>query len=470
MRKKIRLTEQSLYRMVKETLNALRESYNETRGGEIENDYADGISIFDRQMANNVKNRRFAELTRQVNKIKNLYQNLINPTDFDAQTAIEFLPVYLEGAEHQLDQLNINVGAISKLQNKLPMLQTCIEQNNIKQIEDIAEHCLLYVDVIEEILGDIGGISESVIRKALRESVTKFICEDNGRTAIIFHRVDWDGFNCGAIALMANPHADLIGWTWKDPLPDVSAYDRVILLDLTLTIKGDNSWMKQNADKLIWIDHHAFAISDPELKEIEGLRRDGIGACALAWEYFFGGHDIPLHILLCATYDVFRRDGKYVDWEDAWAYQLTLGENFLSYIADPNMAVQTAIKLINEPQDVTMDRIEYGYELEVERAKYEVEYFQGARFIDRNGIKICKLYSDGTKSPAHLIRTNLDNHTADLYMLCHTNQGEDGTYKVELRAPERSNIDCCEIARRYGGGGHVKASGCSMTKEEFEEF
>jgi hypothetical protein len=98
---------------------------------------------------------------------------------------------------------------------------------------------------------------------------------------------------------------------------------------------------------------------------------------------------------------------------------LALSENFLSYKANPVEGIQVATKYINEPQVETEKQVEFGYTLEEERARYEEEFFKGAEFVERDGIRICKIYTDGTKSPAHLIRTNLDSHTADLFILFH---------------------------------------------------
>ena len=76
------------------------------------------------------------------------------------------------------------------------------------------------------------------------------------KTLIIYHRVDWDGYTSAAVALRAFPKADLLGWNYQDDLPDVSAYDTVVLVDLTIAkVMPDNSrdysWMHENADKLI---------------------------------------------------------------------------------------------------------------------------------------------------------------------------------------------------------------------------
>lgn len=311
------------------------------------------------------------------------------------------------------------------------------------------------------------GSLDSYIGLVLKENIRRLVLEGFSNSVIIYHRVDWDGYTSGAIALMAYPGSDLIGWNYNDPLPDVSKYDKVILLDLTIGVNGDYSWMYENADKLIWIDHHSHAIGSIQCEGIEGVRAEGIGACVLAWEYFFGGA-IPLHVKLCGTYDVFRKDGKYSDWEDAWAYQLALSEMGIS--RDGDTAVYAAIDFIKEMPQKTLSRIDSGYALESIRAQREVELFKQAEFVDRGDVRICKLIR-GVGTPAHNIKTNSDNHTADIFFLRSVQPLEDGIhYKVEIRVPERSNIDASAIARQYGGNGHIKASGCIMTLDEFNSI
>ena len=316
------------------------------------------------------------------------------------------------------------------------------------------------------------NISKSLISKVLHESIKRFLIEEvSSDTLIIYHRVDWDGFTSGAIALMENPSADLLGWNYGDPLPDVSGYNKVILLDLTINERGDFSWMEENADKLVWIDHHANMFNSFNVGNISGVRKDGIGACVLAWEYFFGG-EIPLHIRLCATYDIFRKDGYYCDWEDAWAYQLALATIKVPRggIDSSHIGVNYAMEFIKESPQETEERIEYGYSLEEERANHEVELFNKAEFVDRDGIKICKLIS-GKGTPAHNIKTNSDNHTADVFILRSPNPiDSEGHYKIAIRVPERSNVDASQIARQYGGNGHIKAAGCVMTLDEFNSI
>ena len=293
----------------------------------------------------------------------------------------------------------------------------------------------------------------------------------NSDTLIIYHRVDWDGYTSGAVALKAMPNADTLGWNYGDPLPDVSTYKTVILVDLTISDKNDYTWMYENADKLIWIDHHSNAISKITNTNIRGVRQDGIGACVLTWNYFFAGQELPPHIALIGTYDVFRKDGKFAKWSDAWSYQLALNQyGPATTKKDADKRVKLALRYINEPPQITLKRIKMGEGLEEKRSQQEVETFNNAQFVKHNGITICKLIADG--QPAMLIKTNSDNHTADLFVIRSVEplQSDQTKYKISLRVPENSKVDASKIARQFGGNGHEKAAGCLMTAEEFENL
>lgn len=300
------------------------------------------------------------------------------------------------------------------------------------------------------------------------ESQLKTLIENinDNKTLIIYHKVDWDGFTSAAIALKAYPQADLYPWNYSDKvLPDTSNYNRVILVDLTIAVDRDYQWMQDNASKLIWIDHHENAIKSFQNENIDGIRRNGIGACVLTWEKFFPNEPLPLHVALCGTYDVVKKDGD-IDWEDAWSYQLALDQ----YPYIPQIRVEKAIEFINEPIEATIERIKLGETLETQRAEEETKRFQNAVFSEKNDIKICKLVADGRGLA--LIKTNLDNHTADLFVIRGTRPLKDNPdkYSISFRVPENSNVDASEIARNYGGNGHVKAAGCKMTLDQFENF
>jgi oligoribonuclease NrnB/cAMP/cGMP phosphodiesterase (DHH superfamily) len=296
------------------------------------------------------------------------------------------------------------------------------------------------------------------------------------KTLIVYHSADWDGYVSGAIALMANQGAQLFGWTYNRPAPRTDGYEKIILVDLTIQERGSYSWMYDNADRLVWIDHHMDAVQQVEsgiqqagIKKIDGLRKEGIGACVLTWEYFFGG-EVPPHVALCGTYDVFRKDGAYADWNDAWAYQLALNNitKWESGVDNSLNNIKLAIQFINENSEETLKRIEFGKTLETKRYEDEVVRFQKAKFGEINGVKICTLIDDG--QPAVLMKSNMDNHTADVFFLRSAKPSPDGKYRVSIRVPEKSNIDANMIAKKYNGGGHKKAAGCRMSEEEFNNL
>lgn len=291
------------------------------------------------------------------------------------------------------------------------------------------------------------------------------------KTIIIYHRVDWDGYTSAAIASMANPEADLLGWNYGDELPNVSSYNEVILVDLTISDKNDYTWMHENAHKLIWIDHHMNAINAVNRPDIKGIRRDGIGACMLTWEYFFNDRIHPDHVSLCATYDVFRKDSLYAHWDDAWKYQLALGEYGPGWSKEDGDVSRHLISIARDLIDdegYTWTTVLKGGMLERERADKEAELFKNAEYNTINGVTYCILYAIG--QPAMLIKSHLDNYAADAFLIVNPDPLPNGDYKVSVRVPEISNFDASAFCRQYGGNGHIKAAGCAMSEEQINKY
>lgn len=95
---------------------------------------------------------------------------------------------------------------------------------------------------------------------------------------VIYHRSDFDGIFCREIAHKFLPDAELLGWEYGDPVPEVSLERDLYILDLSI-----ESLM--NHPRLTWIDHHASAIAKFPAT-IVGYRIDGVAACRLAWQWF----------------------------------------------------------------------------------------------------------------------------------------------------------------------------------------
>lgn len=289
------------------------------------------------------------------------------------------------------------------------------------------------------------------------------------KNAIIYHRVDWDGYTSAAVALKAFPQAELIGWSYGDNEPDVSEFDRVIVVDLSLS----ESWMLANASKLIWIDHHKNVIealqNNPVLAAVPGIRRDGIGACYLAWEYFFSEYtqrknDIPSHIRLVATADVMDYTKQLAPIKLALDYMLAMDEYGPGWASVAKVDVsKNHVKkagLLIEFNEDALEELEHGKELEMARNYHEQELFKDASVIVIGDHLGQMLKIDGR--PNACIQTHLLDGFADFFVCIGDFLPDICKCKISVRVPRGSSFDASAFCRRYGGNGHIKAAGCLM--------
>lgn len=299
------------------------------------------------------------------------------------------------------------------------------------------------------------------------------------KVAIFGHDKDADGYTSTAIALRAYPNADVFGWSYGDPVPNVDAYDLVILVDLTIyeQKKGQRNykWMRDNAHKLLWIDHHVTTIQEVNEPDIPGLRidkepdpKDNCGACRLAWKQFFPNERIPLHVELCAAYDVFNKTNSFISWDNAWLYQLYLDTVWPSRKDNDYFVkcVRMAEHLMCESIAQTMQHIEDAKALEIIRAEREREIFSSAETFTFRGHKAYIIHATGR--PAGLIRTHQESESCIIFIV--TGQLPDGKNKVSIRVSDTCNMDADGLARNYFGGGHEKAAGCKMTDQQLQHL
>ena len=295
------------------------------------------------------------------------------------------------------------------------------------------------------------------------------------KTAIIYHRVDWDGYTSAAVALRAFPDADLIGWNYRDSLPVVDCYDTVILVDLTVySVNPDKtrdfSWMLNNQSKLIWIDHHPIINDVPG--EYRGIQEQGIGACWLTWKYFHDNYGISCntsHIKYAATYDVFRKDGLLCTFDDAWAYQLYLnrfGPGWTKEEGDVSKKlVETAENLLSAyPVEMEM-HLRDGEMFEFERACAEKNLFEKHAYrVKINGHEGWLVEANG--QPSILVKDHCDACDGDFFIIYSEDKKKDDMYTISIRVPDNSHFSAKAFAEAHGGGGHERAAGCSLCEDE----
>ena len=219
---------------------------------------------------------------------------------------------------------------------------------------------------------------------------------------------------------------------------------------------------------LIWIDHHQTSVDlmklHPELEEIRGVRYVGISGAALSymWINDFEINEqslqekVPYFLQLIDDHDCWKqkktpvsdyfmlgmkasmRDlcGEYSIWNIIFSECMSPIQ--AGSIVTTTIAQGDAIKKYLDAFYAEL-REEYGYESELEGVPCFVVNTEGNSWVFGDLIN---------KYPMVAI---------------YTFDGE--YYRVSLYS--QGKVDCSKIAEKYGGGGHVSASGFSCTTFPF---
>jgi len=127
-----------------------------------------------------------------------------------------------------------------------------------------------------------------------------------------YHSFDLDGHCSGAIIKKKFPDCEMIGINYGEDIEwdNLKNYEDVYMVDFSL----QPFWKMvklNNKCNFIWIDHHKSAMEEDEewkKSNIKGIRRIGLGACALVWEYLYPDRRLPYGIKLLAEYDVWNHE------------------------------------------------------------------------------------------------------------------------------------------------------------------
>lgn len=295
-------------------------------------------------------------------------------------------------------------------------------------------------------------------------------------TLIIYHRVDLDGIFSGLIAKKAiseiNPDSEihLHGFNYGDPTDDIDfdGSDSVVLVDLSLP----TDLMLKYKDKITWIDHHVTAINESTREGysgIQGLRRDGVAACELTWEYFMKTKECPEIIKLAGTYDVFNKTRPGYDWENEVlpsqvGIKATLGgvslwraEEFWSEISENDPMF---LEMVMTKGKTILDYLDFTQASHLKRFGFPVK-------VDGKypGIAILS-----TEFGSGQFKSHPDYKDSVLVV---ANRRANGTYQISMYLDPECTLDFHAgeyMKKNYGGGGHKGAAGGNLTKSQFEKL
>lgn len=298
---------------------------------------------------------------------------------------------------------------------------------------------------------------------------------------IFYHSADLDGHCSGALLKNRYPTAELFPINYGDRFPwdSIKSDDIVYMVDFSLDM--GNMQTLSSRCYLIWIDHHVSAIKAYEKSlepvpagviaeyggiVIEGKREIGKAACELVWEWLYPDKPVPDAIKLLGLYDVWDHSHKLFTWDDyvePFQYGLKTQET------DPskNWAFWAIFFYftrapIEDAAEYVLDKCKTGKSIrEYIQMRYETELSTRSFKMDWEGHKCLVINSD--PYIANYMTMSKAYEGCDLAV----NFAWGGKFWiVNLRSNE---VDCSELAKKYGGGGHHGAAGfqCEQLPVEF---
>lgn len=318
----------------------------------------------------------------------------------------------------------------------------------------------------------------------------------------IYHSIDLDGWMSAAIVkhwfnlenngfntISENNSIDFIGYNYGQPIPDLSEYDKVIMCDISFP---KEEMIKLYEDKdFIWLDHHISAINESKHSSIilsyddsKGIRNTNFAACELTWEYFFSYESMPEIVRLLGRYDCFGHKGtaeeqKVLEFQYGARQCISNYEEAYSYLTE---CVHTNKNeyLFLHAQAIVDSILEQGkaiYQYLCTEAKQTYKNGFGIQFRchevfvrEDKGQKLNNVSSTLNficinKERFNPINFGIDYHK-DGYDGCACFHYANGMWNFSLYN-DNGKVDCSQIAKQYGGGGHKGASGFKLNNEEF---
>jgi oligoribonuclease NrnB/cAMP/cGMP phosphodiesterase (DHH superfamily) len=269
-----------------------------------------------------------------------------------------------------------------------------------------------------------------------------------------------DGWMSGAIVKLRYPDAKFYGYNYGQDVKGIE-WDgqEVIMCDATLPFKSMVDVLRRCASLLV-IDHHVGiykeieASSEFKLAEEQGkfvyVYTTERSACELTWMHLMDD-EIPTPIELIGKNDSWRESGT-PEWNNLimpmqFALQSIIKsvDDALAFIKEYIQRHGASLEQLIEYGKVISKYVETTNEARNRSCVYEIE-FEGHKAVCLNSsMKGSQQFGKFFKKDKHEI------------MLVYA-YGATGYWNVSIYT-EREDIECNAIAKKFGGGGHRKASG-----------
>ena len=262
-----------------------------------------------------------------------------------------------------------------------------------------------------------------------------------------FYHNDLDGRCAGAIvhkkARESGESCELFPIDYKDEFPfeSIQKDELVYIVDFSLQKPGEFERLLEITDNVIWIDHHKTAIEKHGDLQVAGIRKDGAAGCVLTWHWLFPGEKTPKAVELIGDYDVWT----FKHGEDTKKFQAGMkleDTHPQSRLWDTLLEWDARVPLIIEQGTAALRYREGHYKDLIEAISFFTE-FEGYKAVACNAPLSNSMLFDSVEQ------------SYDLMMPFYFD-GNQWTVSVYTK---RGDIDCSELAKKHGGGGHKQAAG-----------
>jgi len=284
-----------------------------------------------------------------------------------------------------------------------------------------------------------------------------------------YHR-DMDG-KCAAAIVYDKFHSELgsylqmIDIDYKDDFdPNSISKDEVVwILDFSFHPEVMEQILKITQD-ITWIDHHKSAMEYKYSKELKGIRDINFAGCELTWKFLHPNDTMPRIVEMLGRYDIWDFS-KYGDDLNRLQSGIRL------YDTSPQ-SISWNIWLSTKYSGQDLDGIGYCMD------ELNVLLDEGSialKYRNRTWASLIKAWGffatfEGYKAiccnAGSVSSQMFDTITEDYdVMMPFIFDGKQWTISVYTK---KDNIDCAELAKKYGGGGHKKAAGFQCKELPFK--
>lgn len=318
----------------------------------------------------------------------------------------------------------------------------------------------------------------------------------NNKYLIIYHKEDNDGLFSMGIAYnylvhTLNVTAELFGASYND-LSKITddeldswkdIYNGIIMVDISFDAKRMKKLYNDFGNNFIWIDHHAPIIKESYKNKFDsccGIRQTNRSALLLTYKYFYdpldekyNNKEIPELLRILSAYDSwsYENEGYTLDYVMAINKAVTY-----TYDLDAEKCKDICHKILYE-NAVNIQYVEDLYNLGLTLIEYDKLSYKN--LIQNNGDfnwvveypknefnnrSACTLFIQGPSNSAMFesCKDAVDNGIV-------FKRNSDTTWTISLyNTNNEDDFHCGEyLKKKYKGGGHKGAAGCTISEKQF---